>query len=59
MKSIPLCHKCADKIIQPDMLDSRCSEIVGCHKLTKREWEDGNRKGEEGFYYQHNCPIME
>jgi len=46
---IPLCHKCADKIEQPDLLGKRCFEIVGCEKLTKSEWEEGNRQGEEVF----------
>ena len=54
MFDIPMCWKCRDKIAQPDPTDERASIIVGCNKLTKQEWEEGNKKGEEGFVYQHN-----
>ena len=56
---VPLCHKCSDKIIQQDLLDPRCSVLVGCKKLTKQEWEKGNIQSPQGFYYQSLCPIMD
>lgn len=33
------CDKCSEKIIQPDMLDERCSYIAGCKQMSKQEWE--------------------
>jgi hypothetical protein len=54
---IPMCHKCASRLAQLVSRDPDCSEIIGCKELTRKEWDDGNKKGEEGFFFQHNCPI--
>ena len=57
-KPFPMCWKCASKMIQPDLLDDRCVEIVGCKELTKKQWEDGNKPDDSGLTYQHNCPLF-
>ena len=56
--NIPLCWKCSSKIMRRDSKDNRCAEIIGCKDITKEEWEEGNKKGEQGFFYQHNCPLF-
>jgi len=52
-KKISMCWKCAYKIIQPDLINEDCSEVVGCKALTKKQWE----KGLDGMN-QKNCPIF-
>jgi hypothetical protein len=39
IKHVALCHKCSDKMVQPDMLDEKCHIIAGCKQMTKKEWE--------------------
>lgn len=56
--NIPLCYKCSNKMLQPDLLNDSI-ELVGCKELTQTQWEEGNRQGEGGVYYQHNCPMIE
>jgi len=58
MFDMPMCWKCRDKIAQPDPDDERASTIVGCKGMTEEEWKLGNRKGDQGFIFQHNCPLM-
>jgi hypothetical protein len=53
----PLCYKCADKIIQPDMLDDRCTHVCGCKELTATQWEKGMKK-QNGIIQQTNCPLL-
>jgi hypothetical protein len=40
-RRIDRCHRCDNKIIQQDMLDSNCSYLCGCKLMTKQEWEKG------------------
>jgi hypothetical protein len=51
-KNIALCHKCFNKMTQPDLLDDRI-EIVGCSLLTKKAWDKGMEHG-----WQTNCPCL-
>ena len=50
---IPLCHKCSNKIVQPDLIDPSYTYICGCKLLTAKQWEDGMKK------HQTNCPHIE
>ena len=51
---IPICSTCPRVIIQPQLNDGWGSEeVVGCQDLTKMEWTDGWKKGQ-----QHNCPLI-
>ena len=52
-QTIAMCWKCDDKMVQPDMVDDRCTQVVGCKRLTKTQWEDGMKNGN-----QTNCPIL-
>ncbi len=46
---IPLCHKCDNKIIQPDMFDQEYTIIAGCKLISKQEWKKNNSK---------SCPLI-
>ena len=52
-KKPSMCWKCANKIIQPDLFDKKCYEVVGCKELTKKQWKHGL----DGMN-QKNCPIF-
>jgi hypothetical protein len=45
----PMCHKCHNKIVQEDMLNSDCNEVVGCTLIKKRTWD---KNGNEA------CPML-
>lgn len=44
----PMCWKCDNKIVQDDMLDADCHEVVGCKLIKKRTWD---KNGNEA------CPL--
>ena len=48
-KRFAFCHKCSEKMVQPDMLDNRCHIIAGCKKMTKKEWEGKTPCPETGY----------
>jgi len=50
---LKLCWKCSNKMVQLDMIDKRYSEVVGCKKLTEKQWEQGLKDNK-----QTNCPII-
>jgi hypothetical protein len=47
---IPLCYKCIDRIVQPDLFDERCKTVVGCKKISAKDWDDGGA--------DKHCPLM-
>jgi len=51
---LALCHKCDDKIIQPDLIDPKCTHICGCKNLSKQEWGAGLLNG-----LQSRCPFIQ
>ena len=59
---IPHCDKCANRILQPDILDPTFDSVVGCKKLSKKEWDKGFRRGGTDLKcqlkFQHNCPLI-
>jgi len=50
-KKIAFCHKCSNKMIQPNLFDESI-EIVGCSLLTTTKWNEGMNDGN-----QTNCPV--
>jgi len=47
--NIPLCYKCSEKIIQPDMFNEKYTSIAGCKLISKQEWKKNNSK---------SCPLI-
>lgn len=46
------CWECPNKMVQIDM-DEQYSEVIGCKKLTQKQWEQGLKDNK-----QTNCPIL-
>jgi len=49
---IAFCCKCTNKMTQPNLFDTS-QELVGCSLLTKKQWENGMKNGN-----QTNCPLL-
>ena len=54
---LPLCHKCSNRQVQPDMLDERCTILTGCRRLTRSRWQRGLAR-HRGILWQKNCPVL-
>ena len=52
LKSLKSCWECSNKMVQIDM-DEQYSEVIGCKKLTQKQWEQGLKDNK-----QTNCPII-
>jgi hypothetical protein len=60
MINMAFCAKCSDaktKAIK-DAVGVRGFSLVGCKKLSKKQWEEGLSKGMNEPWNQKNCPLL-
>ena len=53
---IPLCRECLE--VRKQTLIDGGEEVVGCNRLTAKQWKDGWKVAQGKTSYQSNCPIL-
>jgi hypothetical protein len=58
-RPIPICYKCGNRMLQQDLFDKSKERVVGCKRMTGKEWSRGLRAdAKDQPEYQHDCPLL-